>query len=571
MAKLSGARHASLFAENKMRVSAILTNGDIKAREKQIRVYDFILRQEIESGSNFVVTKPDMNVYVILGLTKRAIALPKHGRGCDEFFAYLTARYGLSERENITKFVYDNIRLYAYQQGREAELRRFSYYDRDRKQLYLSLYNGQAIRIDGEQPHIVDNGVGVYFADDDGGTACEHIPFNGSDGLLFESLTDLSYAEDTPSGIKPIVQKRALIVWMFALAFPDLMPTKPLIIFEGPPGSGKSSASQIIQLALMGNKKPIILQKNKENDFGIILLRNPIAVFDNVDSFIEWVPDAVCAYATSGMWTMRRLYTDNEEVTIRPHSFIAIASKNPASFRREDTAERCVIIRLQRLATWRSQESIEQFIRENRGRLLGEYFYYLNLMVAAIRDGVLDENGESPGEQHRMADFAAMARVVGHVLGWTREDVAELLEALQMERDAFINEEDPLVDLIHMWLDIKDPPYQGRPARSRNQGRAITTQDLFRELEAIAIENKRQFYKSSRVLAQKLRSPHLERDFSVIVSSARNTRLYQFAKKLPLSIVPAIVHAKSVDAPSTEEEDDLIIEDDDKKENGTKS
>jgi hypothetical protein len=569
MAKLSGARHASLFAENKMRVSAILTNGDIKAREKQIRVYDFILRQEIESGSNFVVTKPDMNVYCILGLTKRAIALPKHGRGCDEFFAYLTARYGLSERENITKFVYDNIRLYAYQQGREAELRRFSYYDRERNQLYLSLYNGQAIRIDGEQPHIVDNGIGVYFADDDGGLPCNHIPFNGGDGFLFEALTNLSYAEDTPSGVKPEVQKKALIVWLFSLAFPDLMPTKPLIIFEGPQGSGKSSISQMIQLALMGIKKPIIIQKNKENDFGIILLRNPIAVFDNVDSYIDWVPDAVCAYATSGMWTMRRLYTDNEEVTIRPHSFIAIASKNPASFRREDTAERCIIIRLQRIEAFRSQRSIENFIEENRGRILGEYFHYLNLMVAAIREGVLD--AESPGGQHRMADFEAMARVVGHVLGWSNEEIAELLTSLQAERDAFINEEDPLVDLMHMWLDIKDPPYQGRPARSRNQGRAITTQDLFRELEAIAIENKRQFYKSSRVLAQKLRSPHLERDFSVIVSAARNTRLYQFAKKLPLSIVPAVVHAKSVDAPSTEEEHDLIIEDEDKKENGNKS
>ena len=323
-------------------------------------------------------------------------------------------------------------------------------------------------------------------------------------------------------GISAQQMKRAFIVWIFALAFPDLMPTKPLLILEGAPGSGKSLACQLLQLALLGKKKPIILSRNKEDDFGVILLRSPICVFDNLDAYIDWLPDAICAYTTAGEWTKRKFFTDAEELTLKPHAFIAVASKNPASFRREDTADRCIILRLERRDQFTRAQALDDEITQRRSQLYGEYLYYVNKIVAEIRNGVLDEKLD---EGHRMADFAGLARAVGRVLEWTEEEIADLLVAVQGEQIAFINEEDPLTDLLHRWTN-----YRSKHGTT-NIGREITLFALFAELESLAQGAGMTFYKSARMLAQKLRSPHVERDFIVQMFAPDGQKSYRIWRK----------------------------------------
>ena len=506
MAKLSDPAFTALFADNRFRVRNILERPQWKLREKKIAAWNFFLAREVESGSYFLVTEPDHELYIVLGLTGSTIALPAQGRGGMAFFSYLHQRYGLSEREDAAKFLYDTLRLHVYQHGDRVELRRFSLFKRDNATAYLSGYNGTTWRCDGQDVSNIVNGEdGVFFSDDDGGQPCE--PEIGPNGLLLPMLTDLNFAPLSPGGMTPVHQQRALTVWFFALAFPDLMPTKPLLIVEGAAGSGKSSAVQQLQLALMGMKRPIILGKSKEDDFGVILLRSPICVLDNLDSFIDWLPDAVCAYATSGQWTRRRLYTDNEEVTLRPHAFIAVASKNPASFRREDTADRCIVLRLERRKTFMRQQRLEENILINRGKLFGEYLYYVNQIVDAVREGAFEEAVE---ETNRMADFAAMARIVGRVLDWPQEEIDGLLAALQHERDAFINEGDSLVETLHKWI-----AYRTRGEATSNIGREVTLNQLFAELETLSEAASLQFYKNPQILAQKLRSPHLESEFVI--------------------------------------------------------
>jgi hypothetical protein len=506
MAKLSDSAFTTLFADNRLRVKNILERPQWKLREKKVALWNFFLAREVESGSYFLVTEPDHDLYIVLGLTGATMILPAAGRGGMAFFAYLHQRYGLSEREDTAKFLYDTLRLYIYQHGDHVELRRFSIFNRTNSTAYLSGYDGGSWRCDGQTVERITNGEdGVFFADDDGGQPC--VPDVAPHGLLLDTLTSLNFAALSPGGMTPVHQQRALTVWFFALAFPDLMPTKPLLIVEGAPGSGKSSAVQLLQLALMGMKRPIILQKSKEDDFGIILLRSPVCVLDNLDSFIDWLPDAVCAYATSGQWTRRRLYTDNEEVTIRPHAFIAVASKNPTSFRREDTADRCIVLRLERRKTFTRQQRLEANILEHRNKLFGEYLYYVNQIVDAIRAGAFED---SVDEANRMADFAAMARVVGRVLEWSEEEIEDLLAALQHERDAFINEGDSLTEILHKWIT-----YRTRGVATTNVGREISLNQLFAELETLSEAASLPFYKTPQVLAQKLRSPHLESEFIV--------------------------------------------------------
>jgi hypothetical protein len=393
------------------------------------------------------------------------------------------------------------------------EMRRFAAYNTVEKVAYLSNRDGRRWRLDGGTPTLIDNGEeDVFFADDDGGTHVD--PDVAPHGVLLDRLTSLNFADEGLGGITPEQQRYAYIAWMFALALPDFLPTKPMLIVEGPPGSGKSAAVQLLQLTLMGTSKPMILSKNKGDDFGVQLLRNPLAILDNVDSYVDWIPDTVCAYATTGTWTKRKLFSDAEEVVLKPHAFIAVASKNPTSFRREDTADRCVVLRLERLASFGRFEKLAGDIMAQRAQLFGEYLWYVNEIVEYLRVHGPDIERE---ESTRMADFAAFARAVAAVLHWPADAVDRVMAALASERDAFIREEDPLSDLLVAWLKTK-----------RNIGREVSASTLFDELDTIAKTNKIQFYKSARTLTQKLRSPHIEREFIVeqIVHEGRKT--YRF-------------------------------------------
>lgn len=527
------------MAQDRLMVAVKLDKTYDNARSKRINIWNTILENEISTGSAFLVSMPDLTPYLSVGLTRETFVIPRSGKGGDRFWAYLDRRYGITENEagdGISRYVLNRFRAYAMQEGARVEMRRFAAFRNAEgaETVYMSGYNGEMWRIDGENIMSIASGEDdVFFVDDDGGKPCA--PEVGPNGVLFTKLIDpINFAESGMGGISAEQMKMAYIVWMFALALPDLMPTKPLLILEGAPGSGKSASLQLLQDALLGKAKPIILSRNKEDDFGVLLLRSPICVFDNLDAYIEWIPDAVCAYTTAGEWTKRKLFTDNEEMTLKPHAFIAVASKNPASFRREDVADRCVIMRLERRAEFTRFSALEEDIKANRPQILGEYLYYVNKLVAEIRAGALRL---ADNETSRMADFASLARIVGRVLEWGTEAVDDLLLAMQGEQGAFINEEDPLVDLLHKWIGykVKNGP--------NNIGREMPLFALHQELEMLAEAVGIQYYKTARMLAQKLRSPHIDREFIVQMIAPDGRKSYRIWRKSDarLTSVPAVV------------------------------
>jgi len=852
-------------AQHRLRIGRIMNDPRQNVRARKQSLWNYILEYEIQSGTQFLVTS-EGSLYAVIGSTGQVLQLPRTGRGGDKWFSYFHTLYGMSEHEDQAKFIYDVLRHYVYEHGTKVELRRFAVYSHETQTTYISAYDGRMFRIAGSDDIVTlpCGEDGVFFADDDNGVHCT--PDIGNHGILLDKLTDLHFAASGLSGITPAQQKMALIIWIFSLAFPDLMPTKPILLLEGTKGSGKclgrgtpvmmadglikpveqisageqvmgpdskprnvdgvtvghgplyritptkgaawvcnedhiltvvlsgttqhpedrhqvidvplmncypsewgtsvkgrgyamqlrtpvtfpssavlmdpyfvgawlgdgtcgkaeitspepeikafcktlaaayglqlrvhagagceglcfttgnqtgqaradrnpilnfvrtlivndekripreylindertrldvlaglldtdghyqggyeiitkyaglrddilflarslgfaaystekigtikslgfkglyhritisgdldripckvpckqakpceqvknvlhvgfkieaigegdyygftldgdgrfllgdftvthnTSAVVLLQLALMGISRPMILQRNKEDDFGVVLLRSPIALFDNTDSYIEWVPDAICAYCTAGVWTKRRLYSDDESMTIKPHAFIAIATRNPASFRRDDVADRCVILRLDRREVFTSFQQLQQGILDDRPRLFGEYLWYVGRIIEELRADTLA--GTIAGDStHRMADFAALGSIVGRVLGWEPTVVAELMLALQGERDAFVNEEDPLVDLLQKWVGYKARVGPG------NVGRLVQVFQLHAELETLAQAHSIQWKDSARSLAQKLRSTHIEREFRVEQVNAGGHKSYRF-------------------------------------------
>lgn len=507
-----------------MHVSRILGDKRLDMKGKRQAVWNYFLTHEIMAGTQFLVTS-EGTLYAALGATNEVLQLPRAGRGGDRWHSYMQTMYGVGEREDHSKWVYDVLRSYVIAHGIKVDLRRFAMFNQIELTTYLSTYDGRMYKVEGSEAiNVVPMGEdGVFFADDDRGVPVE--PDIGPHGMLLDRLTNLNFSATGLSGITADQQRMALTIWIFALAFPDLLPNKPILMIEGTKGSGKTSSVVFTQLALMGLDKPMLLQRNKEDDFLVILLRSPIALFDNTDSYIDWVPDSIAAYCTGAGQDKRKLYTDDESVSIKPHAFIAVATRNPASFRRDDVADRCIILRLERRASFDSMALLKRHILADRPQLFGEYLWFVGKIVDDLREQA--EAGIEFGihETHRMADFAAFGRTVGRVLGWEEIEVEKVMTALQRERDSFIGEEDPLSDLLMKWVTYK------QRAGVVNAGRIVTIFTLHAELESLAQGHSIEWKDGTRALANKLRSDHLEREFRIEQLVIGGHKSYQIWKR----------------------------------------
>jgi hypothetical protein len=279
------------------------------------------------------------------------------------------------------------------------------------------------------------------------------------------------------------------------------MPTKPLLLVEGDRGSGKTAALQRIALALHGRHMPIQVPKQEDKDFGVKILRSPIAILDDINEPVDWLRDSLCSYATGGGWTRRALFTNDAEHVIKPQSFLTITTNNPTTFRQTQVADRCLILRLERRedkAGFLGTYGLFEQIRFHRDEIFGEWLTWLNEIVAELR-----KNPRPTLTTTRMADFAHLAHIIGRVLArpggpsgdWSPRAIEEMLSAMQNERHALVIEGDPLVDLLDKWLD-----------NTSNQGREIRVSDLHRDLSNLAkAAGSTTFFRSPKALSSRLR------------------------------------------------------------------
>jgi hypothetical protein len=459
--------------------------------------------------------------------------------GDAEFCGYLWQVYGLNSSEQMTKHVINSLRIGTVANGMPRDVRRFTYYDLNEQKLYVSSYDGTCFEIDGTRVKRVANGVGsAVFADDDGGVPCPGINPDATDDeptginnhheLIKHLVDDLQYVPTTVGGMSPEAQKTCLGVWLFAIAFPDLMPSKPLLLLDGDRGSGKTLSMQRIAMALHGSDMPLSIPKKEDPDFGIKILRSPIAIIDDVNEPVDWLRDTLCTYVTGGGWRRRKLFTDDEEIVVRPQSYLAITTNNPATFRQDQLADRCLIVRLERREDkggYIAASKLFDKIRYWRSEIFGEWLYWLNEIVAELR-----RNTVNVPSKYRMADFAHLAHVISKVLAqpagppgnWSPEAVEEMLDGMQAEREALVIEGDPLKDLLDRWLDS-----------TVNQGREIKASDLFKELAEIAKKQGVGFFRSPKGLASRLRDTGgaLAHHFQITRRSGQGgTALYTFRR-----------------------------------------
>ncbi|MBC8229828.1 hypothetical protein H8E77_09800 [bacterium] len=446
---------------------------------------------------------------------ERKMLYPVHAD--DEMLAaIINDRYGLNRSEVEYSFLIEELKKEAILSGRLTEVYRFAFYDNNNHILYLFNNADQIYRLDGKEIKLVANGTdGVMFLKDQEWEPFEYKDIGGKDFLLPLVVNPINFIDGAHVNLNKDEQRSIFSLWLFSLFFESIQPTKPISTFIGPKGSGKTTVQRIIGTMFFGkrfNVTPIA----KEDDFDAAISHNYIVCFDNVDGQIDWLNDRLSHTATGKMIQKRELYTTNKNVRFFPKCFLSLNAREP-KFKRDDVVDRLLLFRVERLPSFRSEQSILNDIIAHRDELWSELMNELNDIVAALA-----QDNEPFTSQHRMADFATLAWRIAKSIGQGDEFIW-LLEKMDKEQSTFLLEEDPLFLCLDVWL-----------ANPNNRGREVTASELFNDFQIIAEKEKISFdFKNVQSLGMHLRNilSNLAEFFDINSAKKKNRWGYTFQTK----------------------------------------
>ena len=177
----------------------------------------------------------------------------------------------------------------------------------------------------------------------------------------------------------------------------------PVIVLSGEQGSAKSTFSAILRALLDPNTAPLRALPREDRDLFIAASNGHVLAFDNVSGLPPWISDTICRLATGGGFSVRQLYTDQDEVLFdaaRP----VILNGIEDIVTRPDLADRALFLTLEPIPDDQRRPEAELWaaFEAERPRILG---VLLNAVVCGLKMLPQTKLEALP----RMADFALWA------------------------------------------------------------------------------------------------------------------------------------------------------------------
>jgi hypothetical protein len=512
---------------------------DDTRREFEIhaQVKDIVLADSKERGKFYC---EHQRGYFFHEEKKRLIPLDDH----DKQVTLMLERYGLNAVEKTCEYVQEALFTESLNRGTATRVHRLAWFDSVTHVLYLNNHDDQIYRITEDAIELVDNGTdGVLFLSDPRNEPFELVHEEDLGNLFHELVTEEINFE--ASDRLTLAEQRLIFDhWFYSIFFGSIMPTRPILTFIGPKGSGKSYTLKRIGILLFGSRFGVQSLPSKEDDFDAIVTNTHYAAFDNADSKVKWLPDRLAVCATGGTVSKRVLYTTNQLADFPIDCFLGITSRTP-HFNRDDVADRLLIGYVKRFETnqFRSENELKAAILQQRNRILTAVVRHLQECLAALKQS----EGKTYRTSFRMADFAVFCLRLADAKG-TTSTVEDIFAKMQNEQAAFTLEGDSLVDLLEAWLQVKET--RDCKITYPNQGREVTAKVLHRELSALAEAKGLTFgYHGGQALGQRIR--HIETNlrtlFEVVVNpdGAKNQKTYQFSPLIEEKAEPQPVEVES--------------------------
>ena len=275
----------------------------------------------------------------------------------------------------------------------------------------------------------------------------------GADGIYMQSTLEPWTLVEKGGELDPLdlevfksmgcteAERKLIMLWAYALPF--VQRRKPILLFHGEIGSGKTFAAQSL-IDLFGLPALTFAPTRRNEDaFDVFMGKGGIGIVDNVDDAIPWLGNSLDVASTGSGTTRRILYTTNETLTVKPLTGLILTSADATFAGRSSTADRILSVEFVRGERIAKDAALTTPIIRNRDRLMS--------FIARAIQGALRQPVPADGINKRHPDFGLIAQRLGLALGW--KDVPRILHMVEDRKELLAFENDtkylgPLYDFM---------------------------------------------------------------------------------------------------------------------------
>lgn len=433
-------------------------------------------------------------------------------------------RYGLYRNDREGKSVFDKIQEEAYLRGTHVDIKTFSYYEDD--MLYVYDNDGGMYVCTPQSVEYHYNGYNnVLFSHNDINAKFVYIP--ECKGYIDKYLLSIANFVGSESGNESTTlsytqQLLLFRIWLLSVFFPNMLPTKPILVMVGDFESGKSTLQRLVGKLLFGADFDVSTIK-EEKDFNAQIITKHYLVYDNADINKEWVQNAIASLATGFKIGLRKLYTTADLFEASPICYLAMNAMSDSLFKRPDVASRLLLFRTKALPHFMPTSTLNRNVVDHRNEMLSE-------LIDTIRESIpfITPDQEYKGK-FRMMDFAnlgfKLCKITGDEHRW-----GLILDKMVGEQQGFSVEDNSIVDLLDIWVREQE--------KFGKYSEGVTATDLFKDIKNIC---DREFGAHSSVFSikqpiglGKFINKHLkalQAHFYIKVGNSGNRKVYIIRRK----------------------------------------
>ncbi|HYW41234.1 MAG TPA: hypothetical protein VE959_00160 [Bryobacteraceae bacterium] len=256
------------------------------------------------------------------------------------------------------------------------------------------------------------------------------------------------------------------LAWLLAALRPS--GPYPFLIFQGPPGSGKTFAARILRYLIDPSAVPLTPIPSSVRDLLALARHNWVLAFDHISAFSPRLTDALCRLSSGAGFSFREEARSSEPMlqSYRRPVILTVTSRwsCPA-----DLAGRALTVTMPPIppAERRPEAALMATLEEAWPRILGAFCSALSVALRRIPE-IMQPSARRPSD--RCADALAWALAASPALGCTAEEIeqafdpappshpmVEAVQALVEQRRRWTGSATALFDLLQPALDCRTP------------------------------------------------------------------------------------------------------------------
>lgn len=364
----------------------------------------------------------------------------------------LYTEYGMNPAESFGRQVTQAIKLRTISEAKIVTIQNRTLWTGE--ELLVNLGTAIVYILDGTEIKISYNGECGYLFRTDTHSECPIEPDFGAPEDVWEKLTkDISFSKSTDAPSSPEEQKELLKAWILAFFFQELMPTKPLLLALGVPGSGKTTALRRILKVLESPQAEVLeIAGDKPDSLRASIASHRLLVLDNLEkSGVKWLVDTLNRLATGANIELRELYKTNETYVLKPNCFVAMTAVS-MPFSEETLFSRILPLEMEQISSPLPEYFLQKQLVESINGIWADMLTKLNCVVAAL----LKDKSHQPPISSRLADFTVFCSRISNSGVVDSDTLMHGLRSLVDRQRMTLMEASPFIFVLEQWLNSGD-------------------------------------------------------------------------------------------------------------------